>query len=283
MDFLILGNGTKPQVPVEADRLQQAIVRLGGRVVRIDLLQEDLLYDELADIAVVLGGDGAIIRAARQMEYRQIPILGVNLGTLGFLAEVGLDEIHLRLEEVFQRSFRVTSHMMFKCLVESPSGRTQILGLNDIVIRSGPPFRMVDLELSVDEEVVSRFRGDGIIISTPVGSTAYNLAAGGPVLGQELQCFVVTPLCGHTLTTRPVVESADCVYGVRLRQSEGAFLVVDGQEAIELTPRHQVTIRRSNVVFQMVRLPGKTFYKTLHDKMHWGRMANYRVEPKSDP
>jgi len=282
MDFLILGNGTKPQVPVEAERMQQAIEERGGRVVRTDLGQEALLYDELADVAVVLGGDGAIIRAARQMEYRQIPILGVNLGTLGFLAEVGPDEIHLRLDEVFSRSYRVTSHMMFKCLVESPSGRAQILGLNDIVIRSGPPFRMVDLELSVDDEVVSRFRGDGIIISTPVGSTAYNLAAGGPVLGQELQCFVITPLCGHTLTTRPVVDSAECVYSVRMRQSEGAYLVVDGQEAIELSSRHRVTVRRSTVVFQMIRLAGKTFYKTLHDKMHWGRMANYRVEPKAE-
>lgn len=283
MDFIILGNGTKSQVPIEAESLRLAIESRGGRVVRTDLVQEALLYDELADITLVLGGDGAIMRAARQMEYRQIPILGINLGTLGFLAEVGLEEIHERLDEVLQRSYRTTSHMMFKCLVESPSGRTQILGLNDIVIRSGPPFRMVDLELSVDEEIVSRFRGDGIIISTPVGSTAYNLAAGGPVLGQELQCFVITPLCGHTLTTRPVVDSADCVYSIRLRQSEGAYLVVDGQEAIELTPRHRVTIRRSNVVFQMVRLTGKTFYRTLHDKMNWGRMANYRVEPKADP
>src|SRR5262249_12064095 len=153
-----------------------------------------------ADLALVLGGDGAILRAARQMGYQQRPVLGVNLGKLGFLADLRPDELRTCFPRVVHGQYRVTSHLMLECVVEAPQGTRTFLGLNEVVFQAGPPFHMIDLDLSVDDEFVSRFSGDGLILSTPVGSTAHSLSAGGPILGQELSAFVITPICPHTLT-----------------------------------------------------------------------------------
>jgi NAD+ kinase len=169
---------------------------------------------------------------------------------------------------------------MFVCGVcDGPSPR-EILGLNEVVVRVGPPFKMLDVELTVDGEVVAGFLGDGVIVSTPVGSTAHSLSAGGPVLGQTLQAFVITPICGHTLTTRPVVDSADKTYTIGVR-NEGAWVVVDGQECGPLHPGDRVTVRRAPVSFRLVKVPGKSYYQTLREKLRWGTMPNYRTAEPS--
>src|SRR5262249_59772460 len=172
----------------------------GGEVVLIDLPRQKDLSRESADLALVLGGDGAILRSARQMGYRQVPVLGVNLGRLGFLADLSPEEAVEYLPAVFRKEFHLTEHVMFVCGMSCAGEPREILGLNEVVVRAGPPFKMLDMELDVDGQVVSRFLGDGLIISTPVGSTAHSLSAGGPVLEQELASFVITPICGHTLT-----------------------------------------------------------------------------------
>jgi NAD+ kinase len=280
MRIFVLGGGRRPGVLEESERLLP-MLRQHCEVVVCDLEQKVDLADKDADIALVLGGDGSILRAARQMGYRQRPVLGVNLGRLGFLADMNPEEALRCLPQVLHGNYRVAQHIMFECLVEEPNSPPRTyLGLNEVVVHAGPPFHMIDLDLAVDGEAVSRFSGDGLIVATPVGSTGHNLSAGGPILGQELDAFVVTPICPHTLTNRPVVDSADKVYTIVVRRATaGTTLIVDGQENITLTERHRVTLRRAPVRFGLVKVPGRTYYRTLRDKLNWGSGPNFRTEP----
>src|SRR5439155_11491113 len=199
MRIFVLGNADRPGVREEAERLLP-FLQEHSEVVVFDLGRAKDLSKETADLALVLGGDGAILRAARQMGYQQVPVLGVNLGKLGFLADLSPDELRGCFPRVVRGEYRVTRHLMAECSVEGPGGPQTLLALNDVVVQSGPPFHMIDLNLAVDGESVTRFSGDGLILSTPVGSTAHSLAAGGPILGQDLTAFVITPICPHTLT-----------------------------------------------------------------------------------
>jgi NAD+ kinase len=279
--IFVLGNVQRPGVSEEAARLLP-FLREHAEVVVCDLCQAaDLAALPAADLALVLGGDGAILRAARQMAYRQLPVLGVNLGRLGFLADLRPDELRQCFPQVVRGDYRLTRHLMFECVVADGAGQDTYLGLNEVVVHTMPPFRMLDLELVLDGGPVAHFTGDGLIVSTPIGSTAHSLSAGGPILAQELQAFVLTPMCPHTLTYRPVVESADRTFTVRLERAEAeAMLVIDGQEAIPLTSRHTVTVRRAPVAFTLVKVLGHTFYQTLRDKLRWGVSPIYRNEPQ---
>jgi NAD+ kinase len=277
--IFVLGNANRRGVREEAEQLLP-FLKEHCEIVLIDLFQQQDLSSKEADLALVLGGDGAILRAARQMGYHQKPVLGVNLGKLGFLADLRPDEIRCCFPQVVGRDYRVTRHLMFECLVETATEKRTFLGLNEIVFQAGLPFHMIDLDLNVDGEVVSHFSGDGLILSTPVGSTAHSLSAGGPILGQELDAFVITPICPHTLTHRPVVDSADKVYTVAIRRAEdGAVLIIDGQEILPVTENHRVTLRKAPVRFQLVKVPGRSYYQTLRDKLRWGTQPNYRQEP----
>ena len=279
MRVLVLGNGHRSGVPEAADRLLP-FVREHADIVCTDLYQEQSLCDVEADLSLVLGGDGAILRAARQMAYLQMPVLGVNLGKLGFLADLSPEEFRECFPRVVRGEFRVTDHLMFECVVSGPDGSRTLPGLNEIAIHAGPPFHMLELDLAVDGELITGYRGDGLIVSTPIGSTAYNLSAGGPILGQELEAFVITPICPHTLTNRPVVDSADKEYTITIRNgSIGATVVVDGQDLVQVTPGHRITVRRAPVRFKLVKVPGRSYYRTLRDKLRWGALPNYRDEP----
>jgi NAD+ kinase len=278
MRVLVLGNGHRPGVPEAADRLLP-FIRQHAEIVCVDLYQEQSLCEVAADLSLVLGGDGAILRAARQMAYLQIPVLGVNLGKLGFLADLTPDEFCQCFPRVVGGECRVTDHLMFECVVDGPSGSRTVPGLNEIAVHAGPPFHMLELDLAVDGELITGYRGDGLLISTPVGSTAYNLSAGGPILGQELEAFVITPICPHTLTNRPVVDSADKEYTITIRgEGAAATVVIDGQEQVQVTPGHRVTVRRAPVRFKLVKVPGRTYYQTLRDKLRWGSTPHYRDE-----
>jgi NAD+ kinase len=278
MRVLVLGNGHRFGVPEAAERLLP-FIREHAEVVCIDLYQEKAICDVEADLTLVLGGDGAILRAARQMAYRQFPVLGVNLGKLGFLADLTPEEMCESFPRVVRGEYRVTEHLMFECVVEGPEGSRTLHGLNEVAVHSGPPFHMLELDLSVDGEPVTSYRGDGLIVSTPVGSTAHNLSAGGPILGQELDAFVITPICPHMLTNRPVVDSASKEYTITLRSASAhTMAVVDGQEHILLTPGHRVTVRRAPVRFRLVKVRGRSYYQTLRDKLSWGAPPNFRGE-----
>ena len=276
--IFVLGNANRPGVRHEAEELLP-FLKEHCEVVVFDLLQEQDLSTATADLALVLGGDGAILRAARQMGYRQAPVLGVNLGKLGFLADLRPDELRTCFPVVVCGEYRVTRHLMFECVVERGAQRQTFLGLNEVVVQAGPPFHMIDIDLTVDGEVVSCFGGDGLIIGTPVGSTGHSLSAGGPILGQELAAFVITPICPHALTSRPVVDSADKVFTIAVRRgSPGTALIIDGQETVPVTEEHRITVRRAPVHFQLVKVPGRSYYQTLRDKLRWGTPPNYRVD-----
>ncbi len=280
MRILVLGNAKRAGVPEAAESLLP-FLREHAEVILVDLLQEENLSVCNADLTIVLGGDGAILRAARQMGYCQVPVLGVNLGRLGFLADLSPDELRACFPAVVRGEYRVTHHLMFECLVEGPGGPPlTYLGLNEIAVQTGPPFHMIDLELSIDGECVWRYSGDGLIVSTPIGSTAHSLSAGGPILGQALDAFVITPICPHALSSRPVVEADDKVYTIQIkRATPGIALVVDGQEQVPLSVEHRVTLRKAPVTFGLVKVPGRSYYQTLRDKLHWGAPPKYRAEP----
>jgi NAD+ kinase len=287
VNLYVLGNAHRPGVTEEAGRLLPFLREHCGVVV-FDLLQEqDLGSVPPADMALVLGGDGAILRAARQMGYRQVPVLGVNLGRLGFLADLDPDELRAWFPRVVRGDYRITRHLMFECRIDTmEAGQTApvesrtVLGLNEVVFHTVPPFHILDLNLEVDGDSATRFSGDGLIVSTPIGSTGHSLSAGGPILGQELPAFVITPICPHTLTSRPVVDAADKVYTIAMSGgAEAAGLVIDGQDVIALTPRHRITVRRAPVAFELVKIAGHNLYQTLRDKLRWGAQPNYRGEP----
>jgi NAD+ kinase len=278
----VLGNAGREGVTTEVERWLP-LLRENADVLIVDLRQEsDLASLPAADVALVFGGDGAILRAARQMAYRQAPVLGINLGRLGFLADIHPQDFRDAFTQVVQRNFRVTEHLMFECVIEGPADTPPqtILGLNEVVVHAAPPMRMLDLELAVDGSAVSRFSGDGLIISSPIGSTAHNLSAGGPILGQELAAFVITPICPHTLTYRPIVESAEKQFTIRLaRGAEQAAVVIDGQAAMQIGMQHRIVIRKAPVTFRLVKVPGRSYYQTLRDKLRWGTPPGYRNEP----
>ena len=269
--LVLLGNGTREEVHAEAERLAVGIVSAPGVVLAgIDLSADSDLTELPADIAVVLGGDGTVLHTARRMDDHPTPVLGVNVGRLGFLADLTPAAFFDRLADLAERRFTVENLMTLNCTLTPKSGPTRIFrGLNDAVIRAAPFFHLVEIGLSIDGESVMTYRGDGLILATPVGSTAHSLSAGGPILPPNAHMFVVTPLCAHTLTQRPLVDSAHKTYEM-VPRGEGTALVIDGQVQIPLQTGDRVAIRRGKTPFPMVRLPGHSFYRTLRDKLGWG-------------
>ena len=230
-----------------------------------------------ADLVLVLGGDGAILRACHQLGRNQLPILAVNLGRLGFLADLSPEELRDMLPLLQRRQFQVIEHLMFECMLQRKDGSFETyLGLNESIVCAASSLQMIEVQLAIDDELVTTYSCDGLIISTPVGSTAHSLAAGGPLLRQDLQAFVITPMCPHTLSNRPLVERADCVYTLRLTDtSKDALLVVDGQYRRPLEVGDVVHVKRAAVTFKLAKLPGRSYYTTLQRKLGWSGQPLY--------
>jgi NAD+ kinase len=221
---------------------------------------------------VVLGGDGSILRTARWLAYEQVPVLGVNLGALGFLAGFAREDLAAALDEIAAGRFRLVEHLMFETeIVRGGAVVRKELGLNETSILAGPPFSMIEIRLLVDGELATTYRADGLIVSTPVGSTAYNLSAGGPIVRKDLDAFVFTPLNPHTLTNRPVVESAARTYELLVpRPNAGSACVVDGRVVADLEPGDGVRVRRAAPRFTLVETSHHGYYRTLREKLGWG-------------
>jgi NAD+ kinase len=230
------------------------------------------------DLAVVIGGDGAILRACRRFAAQQRPILGVNVGRLGFLADLAPDEFCSHLDTIAAGRFTVASHLMFECEHVLADGTSQTYrGLNEAAIVAAGSLEMIDVQLEIDAQPVTTFSGDGLIISTPVGSTAHSLSAGGPILRQDVQAFVVTPICPHALAIRSLVDSAECTYQMTAPAApKGVMLVIDGQIKLPFGPGDAAIVWRSDVQFQLARVPGHSFYGTLHRKLGWAGQPSYR-------
>jgi NAD+ kinase len=276
---VIVGPDGQPEVDAAARRLEKflaarghaALVRLGNR----DAWGHDGFATAAAggvDLVVVLGGDGSILRTAHWMGYGQVPVLGVNLGTLGFLADCPPDEAEATLGEIVAGQFRCIDHLMFECTVmRNGTVIHRDIGLNETSLLAGPPFAMIEIALHVDGELATTYRADGLIVSTPVGSTAYNLSAGGPIVRKDLDAFVFTPLNPHTLTNRTVVDSANRAYDLVVpRPNPGSACVVDGRVVTGLVAGDRVSIRRADPRFTLVETARHGYYRTLREKLEWG-------------
>ena len=272
--IVVLGSADRSLDSDQADRLRSVMEDHADIVTWDEHGQEDLTQVE-ADYAIVLGGDGSILRAARQMGYRQLPVIGVNLGKLGFLADLSPDEFIVSFPRICAGQPRIVEHLMFECHHEraqtgSAAERTCQLGLNEVAILAGSPFAILEVHLYVDAELVTTYSCDGLIVSTPVGSTAHSLSAGGPILRKDLQAFVISPISPHTLTNRPVVDSADRVYELVIpRPHAGTSVVVDGRVLGALTAGDRVRVRRAQPRFKLVEVAGHAYYRTLRQKLGW--------------
>lgn len=224
------------------------------------------------DMVLVLGGDGTLLSAARLLEGKDQPILGINLGSLGFLTELGLDELYGSLERVLAGEYTIEHRVRLEASLHREGkeiGHYQVL--NDVVINKGALARIIDLEVYVDDKKVTNFQADGLIVSTPTGSTAYSLAAGGPIIEPTLDVIVVSPICPHTLTNRPLVISGDSRIDLCLQSDSGAvFLTLDGQEGTRLNQGDNVRVRASGNKVNLIRTGVRTFYDVLSAKLHWG-------------
>ena len=234
------------------------------------------LPDESIDFAIVLGGDGSMLRAAHCMGYHQLPVLGVNLGHLGFLADIQPDQLDKVLPRLVAGEYQVVCHLMFECDIQKKSKhhdekRLNLLGLNEVAVLADAPFAVMDVQLYVDAELVTTYSCDGLIVSTPVGSTAHSLSAGGPILRKDLQAFVISPISPHTLTNRPVVDSAERIYELRVpKPHAGTSLVVDGKVVCALEAEDRIQVSRSKAQFQLIEVRGHGYYRTLREKLGWG-------------
>lgn len=269
----ILGNGGKAEVHAVADRLSRVLQEHPRiELACVDMASDTDLSGLQADVALVLGGDGTVLHTAVRMKDRPTPVLGINVGRLGFLAEQTPDKFLERLGDLAERRYTIDNLMTLACTLMPKSGPSRTFrALNDIVLRAAPFFHLLEIGLSIDGESVMTYRGDGLIIATPVGSTAHSLSAGGPILPPSAHMFVVTPICAHTLTQRPLVDSAHKAFEmVPLAASAATVLVIDGQVQIPVSVGDRVIVRRGTTPFPMVRLPGHSFYRTLRDKLGWG-------------
>lgn len=223
------------------------------------------------DLVVVLGGDGTLLSLARSLS-RPVPILGVNLGTLGFLTEVGRHELYPALVRVLEGSYGIEERSQLRVELFRSGGKPlDFRVLNDAVIAKSALARIIQLSVSVDGHLVGHFRADGLIISTPTGSTAYNLSAGGPIVSPRLPVSVITPICPHTLSLRPLVLPDNSRVEVTLEtQSEEVYLTLDGQEGTSLGYRNRVAITRSDTSALLVKTAGRSFYEGLRGKLRWG-------------
>lgn len=225
------------------------------------------------EFVVVLGGDGTMLAAARMLAEDKVPILGVNLGNLGFLTEITLDEIYDALEAVLAKRAAIERRSMLHChLVRQGERVVHFDALNDAVVAKSAMARIIEFEIRVDEGFVASYRADGLIISTPTGSTAYSLAAGGPIVAPDVDAFIITPISPHMLTNRPLVvrDSAEVNILIKSVQEE-AFLTVDGQVGIPVLDGDRLTCKKSVRAVPLLRFANRSFYDVLRAKLKWGQ------------
>ena len=230
-----------------------------------------------ADRIVVLGGDGTLIGVARSLGTDQIPLIGVNVGKLGFLAEFSVDEFKSCFDRAISDDTIISRRTVLQVAVQHQGRvRDRSLAVNDCVIQAGPPFRIIRLAISINGEHLTEVGGDGLIVCTPSGSTAHNLSAGGPIIQPGVDAIVLTPLCPHSLTHRPLVVERESVIDIVARDvSEGTTAIIDGQVSCPLQPSDRITLRRFDTDFVLVHNPLYAKWHNLVTKLHWGQAPDY--------
>ena len=238
----------------------------------VEASETEKLADSV-DLMLVLGGDGTMIATARMLGDTEAPVLGVNYGGLGYLAEFRIEELYTALESILEGNYRLDKRVMLA--VELLSGDelvTRNRVLNDVVINKSALARIIEIEAYLNQQLVTSFRADGLIVSTPTGSTAYNLSAGGPVIFPSMNAVVITPICPFTLSNRPIVVPDDAVIELRLKTpQEDVSLTLDGQVGFPLKVEDRVIIRKSRTTFNLVQPTNRNYFEVLRDKLRWGR------------
>jgi NAD+ kinase len=225
-----------------------------------------------SQLLLVLGGDGTMLAAARLAAPRRIPILPINMGSLGFLTSFTLDELYPALEEALAGKSSISQRVMLQAdLVRSGSVIDSQFALNDAVIHKGALARMIQLELSINSDFVCRYRADGLIVSTPTGSTAYSLSAGGPIVHPSVEAFIITPISPHMLSDRPLVVRDYCCVEIKLSgDAESVYLTIDGQRGIPIQQTDILRVQRAKDQLQLIQPPKKPYFEILRDKLKWG-------------
>ena len=226
----------------------------------------------IVDMVVVLGGDGTLLSVARLIGDLRTPILGVNLGSLGFLTEITRSELFPMLEQVVKGDFTVSERMRLLAVIRRKGlevARYRVL--NDVVINKGALARIIDMEAWIDDDYLTTFKADGLIVSTPTGSTGYNLSAGGPIIYPGNHCHVISPICPHMLTNRPIVVSDEAMIRIEIKsQDEDVAFTADGQEGMPLEAGDIVEMRKSNHSTLLINSPSKDYFQVLRTKLRWG-------------
>lgn len=230
-------------------------------------------FREKADLIVVLGGDGTMISAARLIGSREVAVLGVNYGSLGYLTEFRIEEMFSALEQILSGNYELDRRVMLE--IEHRRG-TELLGtgrvLNDVVINKAVLARIIEIQVELNGDFVNDFRADGLIVSTPTGSTAYSLSAGGPIVYPSMDAVVITPICPFTLTNRPIVIPDSAEINLCLKnESDGVVLTLDGQIGYPMHIGDTVLIRKSPTAFNLVQPPNRNYFDVLRNKLKWGR------------
>jgi NAD+ kinase len=226
----------------------------------------------LVEVVLVLGGDGTMLSVNRLVAHAGIPVLGINLGSLGFLTEVNKEDIYTAVEKMLSGGCAIEERLMLRAILRR-SGEVidQFSVMNDVVINKGALARIIDLEVSIDQSYVTTYKADGLIISTPTGSTAYSLAAGGPILYPTIENIVLTPICSHTLTNRPIVLSDQVLISIRLMStSEDVFLTLDGQVGCALKTDDIIEVVKADYKARLLVAGGTGYFDVLRKKLKWG-------------
>lgn len=225
-----------------------------------------------SDLLLVLGGDGTLLAAARVAAPKGIPILPINMGSLGFLTSFMLEELYPALEDILAGRLTISERVMLHVeLHRNGKSLDKQSVLNEVVINKGALARMIELELIIDNDFVCRYRADGLIVASPTGSTAYSLSAGGPIVHPTVESFIITPICPHTLSDRPVVVRDTSIVEMKLSAgTESVFLTLDGQKGIPLQATDRVRISRAHEMLKLIQTPNKSYFEILRNKLKWG-------------
>ncbi len=225
------------------------------------------------DLILVLGGDGTMIATARMIEDLEVPVLGINYGGLGYLTEFRIEELYSALGSILDGNYRLDKRVMLRTLHQRGDevvNRNRVL--NDVVINKSALARIIEIDVYLNDQFVNSFRADGLIVSTPTGSTAYNLSAGGPVIFPSMNAIVITPICPFTLSNRPIVVPDDAVIELLLKtDQEDVALTLDGQVGFPLKIGDRVVIQKSRTTFNLIQPSNRNYFDVLRDKLRWGR------------
>jgi len=277
----LIANSEKPESRAIAQKAF-ALIKRTGRKISCDSATAEMIglqspqYTDAAalaravDLLLVFGGDGSMLRVVRDMKGALTPILGVNVGRLGFLTAVPSKELPQALDKVWKNNFEIESRPLLEAWGESDGKPISLRALNDIVISRGAAPRMIELEVSVNGQVLTCYRCDGLIISSPTGSTAYSLSAGGAIVSPGAQVFAITPICPHTLSNRSVIISSSAIVQVKvISKKVETTITADGQVQADLEADDVITIQRSKCATQLLHPGGSSFFDTLRRKLHW--------------